>query len=240
MRDSIPTSIVISQPRFAPALNYLHRMMLSDIFVYLDTVQYTRRDWENRNRIKGPNGEILLTVPVIQRQRDQKISETRIDNSQNWRQKHLKTLQQSYSKAKFFDQHMPLLEEILASDWEYLIDLNESIINYACQYLEIECRFVRASELAVDGVGEPLLIDICKKLGADTYVSGSLGRNYIDPHVWQENHIRLLFHDYEYPQYSQLHGKFLPWMSFIDLFMNCGKKSREIISYDGSETLKKL
>ena len=135
---------------------------------------------------------------------------------------------------------MPVFEEILTSEWDYLIDLNECIINYACQYLGIECRFVKASSLSIDGVGEQLLIDICKKLGAETYISGSLGRNYIDPCVWQDNKIKLLYHDYKCQNYTQLFGEFIPWMSFIDIFMNCGEDSRQIINGVNQESLKGL
>lgn len=221
--------IVISQPRFMPALNYLHRMMLADQFVYLDTVQYTPRDWENRNKIKTSNGESWLSVPVIKQSREQKIQDTRIDNEQNWAEKQLKTLQQCYAKAPFYKEHSFFLEETYAKNWEYLADINEHIVEYACDYLEIECNFIRASSFNPEGSGEELLINICNHLDVNIYMSGSLGRNYIHAEKWQKEGIGLFYHDYEYPEYPQINGDFLPWMGFIDLFMNCGKQSREII-----------
>lgn len=223
------TIAVISQPRYLPACNYLHRMILADVFVYLDTVRYTPRDWENRNRVKTAGGPVWLSVPVIRRKRDQRIFETLIDNEQNWDQKHLRTLRHAYGKAPFYDAHADALEDIYSARWERLIDLNCQIVEYACKVMDIDCTFVRASELGVVGEGESLLIDICKNIEASVYLSGNLGRKYINKNSWENEGIDVVYHDYVHPEYPQINGEFLPWMCFLDLLFNCGPKSRAVL-----------
>ncbi|GFM35157.1 WbqC family protein [Desulfovibrio subterraneus] len=220
-------SIVISQPRFLPALNYFQRMEICDCFVFLDTVQYSPSDWENRNKIKTPLGAQWVTVPVKNSGHGMRIFDTEIENKHNWRSKILKTLRQNYSKAPFYTYCMPYLEECFSQDWYKLVDLNMHLIDFACRTLDISCEFVFSSELNVDGSGEALLINLCKNLGADKYISGSLGRNYITKRNWDDEGIELCYHDFEPYEYPQIYGEFLPWLCFVDLFMNCGPKSKD-------------
>ena len=221
---------VISQPRFLPAANYFHRMMLADVFVILDTVQYTPRDWENRNRILGPQGPQWLTVPVVHVSRTQRILETRIDNAQDWRPKHLRMLETAYGKAPHYARTLRLLEDLYGRAWDRLLDLDRHFIDAACRELGIRCEFVLASDLGGEGKGQALLLSLCRAVGADTYLSGSLGRDYLHAEDWAAAGIRLRYHDYEPAAHPKLAAGFTPWMSIVDMMMNCGPATREVLA----------
>lgn len=221
---------VISQPRFLPAASYFHRMTLADVFVVLDTVQYTPRDWENRNRILGPDGPQWLTVPVVHVSRTQRILETRIDNAQDWRSKHLRTLEAAYARAPHYAATMRVLEDLYGRDWNRLLELDRHFMDAVVGELGIRCRFVLASELAGEGKGQDLLVSLCRAVGADTYLSGSLGRNYLRTGDWAAAGIRLRYHDYEPAPYPQVLPGFTPWMSVVDMMMNCGPGTREVLA----------
>ena len=221
---------VISQPRYMPSLNYFHRMVLADQFIYLDNVQYTPRDWENRNKLKGPEGFSWLSIPVVRESRDQKIIDTKIDKEQNWPERHIKTIRHFYSRAPYYHEFFYLFEQVYNKNWVYLYDINEEIINIFCDIWDINCSFRRASEAGVGGTGEELLINLCKESGADVYLSGEMGGNYINRENWDKAELDLYFHDYIFPIYPQLFGDFIPWLSALDLLMNCGKAGRQIFS----------
>lgn len=221
---------VISQPRYLPACNYIRRMHLCDLFIYLDTVQFSPRDYENRNQIKTPSGPIYLTIPVKQASRDQLIKEIKIDNSQSWQKKHLRAFQANYARAPYFKEHRDFLELTYEKQWEFLIDLNEHIIQYLIKALGIQCSFKRASEYPkVQASGQELLIELCKASGSDFYLSGPQGRNYIDNKSFEKNKIGLVYDDYQHPEYSQLWDNFTPYMNAFDLVFNKGPESFSIL-----------
>ena len=224
-------TVVINQPRYLPACNYIHRMTLADIFIYLDVAQYTPGDWENRNRIKTANGPILLTVPVMREKHEKLIKDTKIDNSKNWSTTHLKAIQFNYKKAKYFDRYVKFFETVYSTEWHYLCDLNIFITDFIIKDLGIEAQFIKASELKLkpEAKGQELLIELCNKVDGDTYISGPMGRNYIEDETFRKANIKLYFHDYSYPVYPQLYGAFEPYMSIIDLLLNCGPESCEIM-----------
>lgn len=229
--------VCISQPRYLPSASYLHRFYLADVFVYLDTVQYTPRDWENRNRIKGPNGAQWLTVPVVRERRDQPIATTRIDAAQQWAGKHLAALRTCYGKAPSFDTHFPWLERALTQPWELLPELNASLTAQLNERLGFECETVSASSLGVSGAGQDLLIDIVRAVGGDAYLSGPLGRDYIEPDAFRTAAIDLVYHDYEAVEYPQRFGAFQPMLSVVDILFNCTPdESRDVVRAGGRDT----
>jgi len=222
--------VVISQPRYLPALNYLARMAMADIFVLLDTVQYTPRDWENRNKIvlnnKSPS---WLTVPVIHQAQDQKISDIYIDNSQQWARKHLNALRHAYGKHRYFTQYFDFFSETYQQPWTKLIALNFYLIQYFAKVYKLNCQFFLASDLAARGAGEQLLINICHELKADIYLSGPLGRDYINVSRWNKADLQIRYHDYQHPTYYQPYPTFIPWLNGCDLLFNEGPNSAKII-----------
>lgn len=220
---------VISQPRFLPAANYVHRMIVCDVFVLLDTVQFSKRDWENRNRIKVASGPAWVTVPVRGHSRGTPIHEIRIDNEQPWADKILGMIRRAYEGARFFDENYPGIADILRRDWDRLVDLNVALIDWICSEMSIRCEFVKSRSLGVEGTGQELLIELCKAVGANHYLSGPNGRDYIDTDQWQQSGIGLHFHDYVCAEYPQQFGEFEPWLSVVDMLMNCGPNTRALV-----------
>ena len=213
---------VITQPRFFPGLHYLHRMMLADVFVILDTVQFTPRHEENRARVKTPRGPHWMTVPVRQFSREQRIVDTRLDNTQPWRRKITRTLASLYGRARHYKAHVAEVMGVLESPHETLTQLNRASWGPALRSLRIDCRFVCASALPVSGRGSRLLLDICGSVGADVYLSGAFGREYLDLATFTARGVAVRFHEYTYPIYPQCFGAFVPWLSYLDMLFNAG------------------
>lgn len=221
---------VISQPRFFPGLHYLHRMMIADIFVIFDTVQFTPRHEENRAKLKTPQGPEWLTVPMRKSSREQLILQTYVDNSQPWPDKAIKTLQTLYGKAPYYKTYEPEIIAILKGPYQTLPQLDRASWEPALRLLEITCQFVYASELPVSGKGPQLLLDICKYLGADTYLSGAFGAEYLDIGEFADEGIAVKFHDYSYPIYPQRYGNFVPYLSYLDMLFNIGLESEQVLT----------
>ena len=216
------STCVISQPRFFPGLHYLHRMMVTDIFVILDTVQFTPRHEENRAKVKTPRGPQWITVPMRHVSREQLILETHLDGTQAWQKKAIQTLETLYGKSPHFKSHAPEVMEILERPHELLTALDRASWEPALRLLGITCTFVCASELPVSGRGPSLLLDICKHLGVETYLSGASGREYLDVEHFKGEGVAVGFHEYTYPVYAQPHGEFLPFLSYLDMLFNVG------------------
>lgn len=224
---------VISQPRFFPGLHYLHRMMLADIFVILDTVQFSPRHEENRTRIKTSGGPHWLTVPVRQITREQRIVDIRIDDTQPWRRKAVRTLAAHYGKTRHYPAHATEVTRILDAPTETLTELDAASWGPALRSLEITCRFVRASTLPLSSRGSRLLLEICRWMGADVYVSGGFGRDYLDLEVFAAAGVAVRFHEYTYPVHPQCFGEFVPWLSYLDMLFNVGL-DRETVAAGGA------
>lgn len=222
--------VTISQPRYQPWLGYFHRIAVSDLFIYLDTVQYTPRDWENRNKVKTARGWTWLTVPVKARYRAM-IPEVLIDNEQPWQGKHWGTINTYYSSTPEFKSYAEKLRGIYKDKiWHSLTDLNLSLTNVLCECLGLkQAKFALASDLDTQGKGSELILNLCKTVGATVYLSGSQGRNYLDEAAFADAGIKLWYQDYNHPVYAQLHNGFVPYMAVIDLLFNCGSDSLDIL-----------
>ena len=219
------------QPEYLPYIGFFNKMMLCDEFVVVDHVQYNKKTWQNRNRIRTAQGELLLTVPVLSKGSfEQAINEVKINNNENWQKKNWQSILLNYKKAPFFDAYKGFFEDLYSKKWEMLAELNITIIKYIAEQLKIAKKIVKSSELGVTGQKTDLLIDLCKKTGADAYLSGSGGRTYVDDAKMRTEGISSRFTDFKHPVYKQLHDPFMPNMSVIDLMFNYGnEKSREII-----------
>ncbi|NQT30407.1 MAG: WbqC family protein [Candidatus Saganbacteria bacterium] len=225
----------VHQPEYLPYMGFFLKMMLCDEFVIMDHVQYSKQSWQNRNRIRSKDGELLLTVPVLTKGKSgQAINEVQINNCDNWMKKHLRSMVSNYCKTPFFDVHRPFFEDIYSKRWEKLVDLNMAIIKYLVTQLGIRITIVRTSEFGPSGQKTDLLIDICKRLGFDTYLSGSGGRLYIDEARFRDQNLKSLYVDFKHPVYKQQYEPFLANMSLIDLLFNYGsEQSSEIIKSSG-------
>jgi hypothetical protein len=224
---------VILQPSYLPRLGYFDQMSRSDVFVLYDDVQFDKHGWRNRNRIKTPQGIQWLTVPVLTKGRNFPLNrDIEINNSSAWQEKHLKSLRQNYAKAPCFATIFPSLETILGRRFQYLLDLNLELISAIKDQLKLTTRICLASELNVAKSGKTeRLIDICQKLGADTFFEGAAGKSYIDEELFSRHGIRLEYQQYHHPAYDQLYGEFVPYLSIVDLLFNHGGESVAILTH---------
>jgi len=223
--------IVILQPGYLPWLGFFDQLHRADCFVIYDDVQYTRRDWRNRNRIKTQSGEKYLTIPIINRGRfEQLIKEAEIDYSQNWIHKHLATILTSYKRSSFFENYYPTLVEILNSKPKYLLELNIQIISACANWLAIKTPLIFSSNLEVSGSSTLRLVNICQQLKATHYLTGDAASSYLDNNLFDQAGIKIEYHGYKHPFYKQLYPPFIPYMSIIDLLFNHGDESLAILS----------
>ena len=230
--------VTILQPSYLPWLGFFEQMSRSDKFVLLDDVQYTRRDWRNRNKVRVKEGWVWLTVPIQQKNRfSQSLLETRIDNSISWRRKHLETLRQHYCKAPFFEKYFPRCQQVYEKDWTFLFDLCLETINLIKEEMGIETPLLRSSEMKPGGEKTERLVSICRELGATHYLSGESGSNYIAEEDFSSQGIALEYQNYEHPVYPQRYTGFVPHLSAIDLLFNCGEQSLGILKQDETEPM---
>ncbi len=224
----------VHQPQYIPWLGFFNKIASSDSFVILDNVQYKEREYVNRTKIKTKDGWIWLTVPVTSSGKGrQRISDTSIDNSNGWRKKHCNSLRSWYSGAAYFENHFSFFEDTYTRKWDKLQDLNIYITRYMLQELEIETPVYFESELEIRTTKTSRIIDICRKLKADVYLSGAGGRDYLEEEKFSEAGIKLEYQDFAHPVYQQQYMKngndFSPYMSCIDLLFNEGGKSKKIL-----------
>lgn len=216
--------VSIHQPGYIPWHGFFHRLALSDIHVFFDTSQFEKNGFNNRVKIRNAQGEQWLTVPIQAKGRfgNNRIAEAEISQTVDWRRVHLRTLALSYGKSRFYSSLAPFLESLYSVPWVALGPLNIFAIEHLAGLLGIGCRFVRASELAVSGVKSDLVLNLCRAVGATTYISGVNGRDYLEKSAFAAVGISLRFQAYREPRYPQLHGGFRQYMSVIDLIANCG------------------
>lgn len=222
---------VIMQPTYLPWIGYFDLMDQSDYFVFLDSVQFEKRSWQQRNRIKTSAGELQLSVPVLTKGKfQQKITDVGIDATHSFYKKHLKSVKLNYSKATFYNKYIIGLEKILYKQHTYLVKLNIELIKWLKEQLTIKTHLLRSSQLNVRGNSTELLVNICKDLGAETYLSPIGSKSYIqEGKLFSDNNIKLQYHDFKHPTYHQLDGKFIPYLSVIDLLFNEGDSSLKVI-----------
>jgi len=219
------------QPVYHPWLGLFHKIHMADKFVFFDDVQYVPKDWQSRNYIKSQNGPVLLTVPVLKKgYLEKKISEIEINNDSAWQRKHWKSISQSYLKAPFFKQYSERIEALYSKEWTYLADLNFDMLLTFMSILGIETEVEKASDYQFEGAKSDLVLDMCLKLDASTYIFGEMGEDYADKEAFQSQNVDLVFQKYNHPKYNQLYGDFVPKMSVLDLIFNEGEKSLEILT----------
>ncbi|MBN1291784.1 MAG: WbqC family protein [Candidatus Latescibacteria bacterium] len=214
----------IVQSNYIPWKGYFDLINLVDEFILYDDMQYTKRDWRNRNRIKTPNGLLWLTVPVIVKDRFfQKIKDT-IVSDRNWNIKHWKTITANYSKTQHFFEYRGLFENLyLGMDEINLSSINFKFINAICEILGIRTSLSQSMDYNLCEGKTERLVDLCRQVGATEYISGPSAKNYIDEELFRKKGITLRYMDYSgYPEYTQLFGPFEHNVSIIDLIFNEG------------------
>ena len=225
--------VVITQSNYIPWKGYFDMIASSDELIVYDDMQYTRRDWRNRNKIKTPQGLQWLTVPVASRGNyHQIIRETKINGTQ-WPLAHWKALELNYARSKSFDEISEWLQPIYCEkEFSYISELNRYFISQICNYLGIETRISCSWDYTLISGRTERLVDLCVQAGATEYISGPAAKGYVDENLFQEKNIKLTWFDYSgYSEYSQLWGSFEHSVSILDLLFNCGKDSRMYLKF---------
>jgi WbqC-like protein len=219
----------IHQPHYLPYPGFFHKLSLADIFIIMDDVQYDKR-FTNRNKILAPQGPIWLSVPINKANKFMPNSVVEINNSIPWREDHWKKLTYSYKNARCFHIYRSYFEGVYKKDWNLLFDLDFETIKAMMGWLGIRVPVVKESELSVKGEGAERLVNACKAVGADTYVSGAGGREYIDERIFARAGVGLEYQEYtpvEYPQ--RFSRQFVPNLSVVDLLFNLGPDSVRVL-----------
>jgi hypothetical protein len=217
--------IAIVQSNYIPWKGYFDLIASVDEFILYDDMQFTRRDWRNRNQIKTPQGVQWLTVPVLVKGKyHQSIRETEIDGS-DWAATHWKTLAQNYRRAPHFDEIATWLEPLYLSDVATTVSkLNRRFLQATCAYLGISTLISNSWDYSLEEGKTSRLASLCRQAGGTEYISGPAARGYIEPSVFEDQGIALTWFDYDnYPEYPQLWGAFTHGVSILDLLFNCGK-----------------
>lgn len=225
------TTVTIHQPMYLPYIGFFDKMKKADIFVFGDDAQYSKGYYYNRNQIKTSNGVLMLTVPLIAKH-EKKLNEVLIDNSSQWQKKHFNFIKMYYKRADYFEEYIGFFEEIFNTHWRTLHELNLKTLFYLMDELDIDVPIYFTSSLLKNYVStDPTkhIIDICNELGADKYLSGISGKDYINSELFKENNISLEYQKYLPKEYKQLWGDFIPNLSVIDLLFNVGKNASKII-----------
>ena len=230
----------ISQPAYMPWLGYFNRIAKSDIAIVLDNVMLERSSktrFTNRNKIKTERGWNWLTVPVKTAGLGQPlICDVLLDMDQNWQDKHRKSIFHSYQRASHFESHREWFESFYSQKFTHLAPMLNDLTSHLLESLRINTPILFSSKMEVKGQKSELILNLCKHVGATTYLSGPFGKDYLDAEAFKVAGINLEFDDYVHPIYTQIHGEFAPFMSIIDLLFNCGDDSLQILRGNVSVT----
>lgn len=229
------TVISAHQPAYLPWLGYLEKIIRSDVFVYLDCVQFEKNSYINRNKIKTPAGELWLTVPVNQKgHMSDTIQNLTISNMTPWRKKHWQSIIQNYSKAPFFPSYREILSSFYEREWVYLSDLCYQMMIFLLGELGVKTKIVKQSEIEVAGTKQELIMNLCKYFNADHFLFGALGKDYAEEQKFRSENISISFQDFYSPIYKQLHGDFVPNLAFLDALLNLGPQELKTLLSAGT------
>lgn len=215
--------VTIHQPDFLPWLGFFDRWVKSDLYIVLDDVQFLRRGWHNRDKIKTKDGVKWLTVPVVRKGRgDQIIRDVKIDYGSNWHQKHLGTIEANYKKAPHFDACFETVCQIYSKKQSFLFDLNMDLLRFVGDELGITSPLVFASDYNIGSAGSRRLLDLVKAVSGSAYLTGEGSKAYLNETLFSREKIQVVWQEFEHPVYRQLHGRFVPMLSVLDFLMMRG------------------
>ncbi len=232
------TTVAVLQPGYLPWLGFFDQVRRADVFVYYDDVQFDKHGWRNRNRIKTQTGPAWLTVPVRHSGRGfPTILDVEIDAGAPWARKHIASIRQAYARAPFVDRYLPALEHLLRHDWQRLVDVDIACAALIADWLGLATRIERSSTLDIGGERSERLINICRRFGATRYLSGDAAQAYLDVALFASAGIEVEWQHYAHPIYPQLHGSFVPYLSAVDLVLNCGDEAPAIAFGAGANSV---
>lgn len=222
----------ILQSNYIPWAGYFSIISKVNTFIFYDFVQYTNNDWRNRNKIKSGDSIKWLTIPVPKQGRTSRSIEDTYPSNNLWKSKHIRTVYHSYRRAKEFGAVYPMLENLYSSlEGKSISQINQEIIEFICKYLEIQVKFINSSDLSFGGNKTQRLVEICKSLDAEQYLSGPSAKNYLDTELFERNSIEVVWasYDKQMKPYKQLGKKYEGGLSILDLLFNLS--SEEIRNY---------
>ena len=231
--------VTIHQPQFLPWLGYLDKIDQADAFMMLDTVQFKKNEWQNRNRIRTAKGWQWLTVPVLQHF-GQRIDEVLINPTAAWKAQHLRALDMHYARAPYRNRYLAQLRELYAAPWNKLSDLNEATVQWLLEAYGITTPVHRAADYAARDEPTDRLIDLCRAVGATQYLAGPGAEHYMDTPRFESSGVRLNLQVFHHPIYRQVYEPFEPNLSALDLLLMQGPEAlttlRRMRSMDHSMT----
>lgn len=234
------------QPNYLPYAGLIGKIMFSDKFIYVTKVQFEKKSWQNRNRIKGVNGEILLTVPVFSKGKfNQSIYDVKINNELTWRKKHFSALDLNYRKSKYYDKYIGFFKELYDKEWDSLNELDIYVMNWILNELDIKTEIYYDSDFTFKGNKTDLLVDMCRNLECDTYLSNKGSENYVQIGEFTNADLNHKYINYIGKEYKQCFKEFTPYLSIIDMLFNIGdletrKMLDDVNNYQFSELNKRL
>ena len=228
--------IIITQSNYIPWKGYFTSMKKATHIILYDDMQYTKRDWRNRNKIITPSGTKWLSIPInVKGKYHQKINEAKISDSE-WSSKHWNTIRQNYKKAPSFNIYGKVFEEIYLDklkNLEYLSDINRTILQSCIELLAIDITIVDSREFNLRGDKTEKLVNICKDLNADEYFTGPAAKAYMSEELFENEGIQVSYYDLQgFPEYQQLWGDFDHFVSIVDMFMNLGEDTVKYFNWE--------
>lgn len=212
--------ITIHQPDFLPWAGFFRRWDMADLFIILDDVQFLRRGWHHRDKIKTNAGEKWLTIPIEKKGNyHQQIKDVQIENTSNWRKKHLETIKAGYGKAPEFSRIFPELEKIYFSEDSTLMGFNLKLLKYVSGLLDINTPFKFSSEFGINSKGTERLLELVKKVNGTDYLTGTGSRDYLDESAFSKGDIGVTWDEFDFPVYNQVYDNFIPKLSILDCLM---------------------
>jgi len=224
---------VILQPSYIPWRGYFHQIALADVFIFYDDVQYDKRGWRNRNKIKTPDGTRWLTIPVHAKGAQTEhipINQIRIDWSKSWNEQHWSSIKHAYAKAPYFQQYNTRLEKFYSHQPDFLADFTIALTIEIASWMGFKPKFLRSSDIPSHGEKTERLISILQEQGADHYISGPSAKDYIDPALFSKAGMKLEYMQYNYPDYPQLYPPFDGQVSILDLLFMTGDQAVKFIT----------
>lgn len=216
----------IHQPNYLPYLGFFDKLKKSDMFIIYDNAQFTKGDFQHRNRVRIYNGWKWLTVPVEKKHIP--INQIKIKNEVTvegitWQEAHLKEIHDNYKKAPYYNIFEKYIRRIYEQEYDTLIDINMKLIKYLMKSFEINTEIVYSSEFEFRSKSTERLVDLVSTVGGDIYLSGPMGKDYLDLELFGKKGIEVVFQDFNHPIYQQQYDGFEPYMSAIDAMFNVGR-----------------
>ncbi|WP_455757091.1 WbqC family protein [Sulfurimonas sp.] len=228
------------QPAYNPWLGFIHKILISDVFVVMDDVQFEKNSFINRNKILQNSNELMISIPVkTDNYKSKKLKDIETANGM-WKTKHIKSIKQSYNKSPNFEKVFKDIEYIYNINSNYLTDYTNAYLDFIVKYLDIDTKIILASDLDIKNKKLDYVIELTKKLDGDIFVFGALGKDYADVDYLKQNAITPYFQEYNHPKYAQQSQNFHSYMGILDILFNENKNSIKNIILTDNITRDKL